>query len=92
MVVKEKRGRKRYILFTHPENFSKDDAYHLFKELLTNLKNKINWKIIRFDNNEGILLVDHKMARQARELIKEKGLNHNIKTKKTSGTIKALMK
>jgi len=87
--VKEKRGRKRYILFEHPEDLDQKKAYAFLKDILDKFKSKIKWKIIRYESKLGILLVDHKISLEVRQtLAKEDGI---IKTKKTSGTIKSLI-
>ena len=90
MVVKEVRGRKRYVLFTHPKELSKKEAHHFFDRNLSKMKAKIKWKIIRYDEVEGVLLIDHKIASSACETINK--ISTSIKTEKTSGTLKALGK
>ena len=35
VVVKEKRGRKRYVLFTHPKKLTKKEAYNFFDGILS---------------------------------------------------------
>ena len=41
MVVKEKRGRKRYVLFTHPKKLTKKEAYNFFDGILSKKDTKI---------------------------------------------------
>ena len=92
MVVKDKRGRKRYILFKHPRNISQKEIYSFLKNLFSELKGKIKWKIIQFEENYGILLIDHKLIKSIREILDQRGMEKGISTTKTSGTLKALMK
>ena len=90
MVVKEVRGRKRYVLFTHPKELSKKEAKYFFERNLSKMKAKIKWEIIRYDEERGVLLLDHKIASSACETINK--ISKSIKTEKTSGTLKALGK
>ena len=90
MVVKEKRGRKRYVLFTHPKKLARREAYSFFDRILSKTDTKIQWKIVRYDNDKGVLLLDHKIASNACETINN--TSESIKTEKTSGTLKALDK
>ena len=90
MVVKEKRGRKRYVLFTHPKELTRKGAYNFFDKILSNTETKIKWKIVRYDNEAGVLLLDHKIASIACETINN--TSKVIKTERTSGTLKALGK
>ena len=90
MVVKEKRGRKRYVLFTHPKKLTKKEAYNFFDGILSKKDTKIKWKIVRYDNEAGVLLLDHKIASIACETINN--TSKVIKTERTSGTLKALGK
>ena len=92
MVVKENRGRKRYILFKHPINIPQKEIYSFLKNLFSELKSKIQWKIVRFEKNYGILLIDHKLIITIREILDQRGMEKGINTIKTSGTLKALMK
>ncbi|SVA83955.1 uncharacterized protein METZ01_LOCUS136809, partial [marine metagenome] len=55
VVVKERRGRKRYILFNHANGVSKDKiAKNLSKEF-EGLDGKIKWKLINYDSKTGIV-------------------------------------
>ena len=90
MVVKERRGRKRYVLFTHPKKLTKKEAYNFFDGILSKKDTKIKWKIVRYDHEVGVLLLDHKIASSACETINN--TSKSIKTEKTSGTLKALDK
>tara|TARA_B100001996_G_scaffold129897_1_gene98720 strand:- start:169 stop:441 length:273 start_codon:yes stop_codon:yes gene_type:complete len=90
VVVKEKRGRKRYVLFTHPKKLTRKEAYNLFDRSISKTETKIKWKIVRYDNETGVLLLDHRIASSTCETINN--ISKSIKTKKTSGTLKALDK
>ena len=92
MVVKDKKGRKRYILFKHPRNIPQKEIHSFLKNLFNELKGKIKWKIIRFEENYGILLIDHKLIITVREILDQRGMDKEIITIKTSGTLKALMR
>ena len=92
MVVKENKGRKRYILFKHPRILSKKQTDILFKDLFKNLKGKISWKLIKFKKDYGILRVDHKIVEEIRLILAQYKSEKGIITTKTSGTLKALMK
>ena len=67
MVVKEKKGRKRYILFSHAKNYSRMKFSEFLSKRLVDNREKIKMKIIKYDSEYGILRVDHSVARQIRE-------------------------
>ena len=46
MVVKEKRGRKRYILFEHSNKGPKINLENFFRNKIGNLESKIKCKLI----------------------------------------------
>ena len=92
MVVKDKKGRKRYLLFKHPKNIPQKEIYSFLKNIFSELKGKIKWKIMRFEEDYGILLIDHKLIITVREILNQRGMEKGINTIKTSGTLKALMK
>ena len=92
MVVKEKRGRKRYILFKHTEKADKNKINTFLKENSEKINGKIRWRIISFDTKQSILLVDHTKANIARVLIEDSHTDLGIESIKTSGTLKALRK
>ena len=92
MVVKEKRGRKRYILFEHTKKIEKKNIKAFLKQHSESINGKIRWRIINFESEKSILLIDHTKARVTRNLIEENGEKLGIKSVKTSGTLKALRK
>ena len=92
MVVKEKRGRKRYILFKHTKKADKNKIKIFLKENSEKINGKIRWRIISFDTKQSILLVDHTKANITRTLIEKYNTDLGIESIKTSGTLKALRK
>lgn len=92
MVVKKRRGRKRYILFNHANGVSKDKiAKNLSKEF-EGLDGKIKWKLINYDSKTGIVRIDHTLATRAREIMNQSETELKIQTIRTSGTLKGLKK
>jgi|TARA_B100001750_G_C15475802_1_gene582394 RNase P/RNase MRP subunit POP5 len=47
---------------------------------------------MKYDSERGIVRVDHKLAKQAREILNRNGTEMKIKTVRTSGTLKGLEK
>ena len=92
MVVKEKRGRKRYILFEHTKKVELNHIKMFLKQNSELINGKIRWRIITFETDKSIMLIDHKKSNIARNLIKENSDKLGIKPIKTSGTLKALQK
>ena len=92
MVVKEKRGRKRYILFEHTKKVEKNNIKAFLKQHSESISGKIRWRIINFENKNSIILVDHTKAIIIRNLIEVNSEKLGIKSIKTSGTLKALQK
>ena len=92
MVVKEKRGRKRYILLERVEKIKKKTIINFFRKHADTLNDKIKWRIIDFKDDYIIILIDHKKTAIARDLIMSNHLELSIKPIKTSGTLKALKK
>ena len=92
MVVKEKRGRKRYILFEHTKKVELNHIKTFLKQNSKLINGKIRWKIINFENEKSIILIDHTKSVITRNLIKENSDKLGIKPVKTSGTLKALTK
>ena len=90
MVVKQKKGRKRYILFTHATITTRDQVNKFLNDNCDSLNGKIRLKLIRYDSTSGILRVDHKVAKQAIRVMNRNGAEMRIKTIKTSGTLKGL--
>ena len=92
MVVKEKRGRKRYILFEHTKKVELNSIKTFLKQNSELINGKIHWRIIKFENEKSIILIDHIKSVITRNLIKENSDKLGIKPVKTSGTLKALTK
>ena len=92
MVVKEKRGRKRYILFEHIKEVELNHIKMFLKKNSELINGKIRWRIINFETNKSIILIDHKKSNITRHLIEKNSDNLGIKPIKTSGTLKALQK
>ena len=92
MVVKEKRGRKRYILFEHTKKVELNNIKTFLKQNSELINGKIRWRIINFENENSIILIDHTKSIITRELIEENSEKLGIKPIKTSGTLKALQK
>ena len=92
MVVKQKRGRKRYILFEH----HKKPEMGLIKSFLNknseNLNGKIRCRIIEFEEKNSIILIDHTKSIILRKLMEDNIDKLGLKPIKTSGTLKALRK
>ena len=91
MVVKEKRGRKRYILFSNSGDISKKDVQNFIKNEIFALGGKIKSKLIKLDLKKGVIRVDHTILSDVRDLM-NKNESLKIKTIRTSGTLKALEK
>ena len=91
MAVKENRGRKRYILFSHSGDNSKNDIQNFIKNEIFALGGKITCKLIKFDLKKGIIRVDHTLLTKVRDIM-NKNKSLKIKTIRTSGTLKALRK
>jgi len=92
LVVKQKRGRKRYLLLEHTEKIKKDDLKSFLKKNSELLKGKIRWRIIAFEDKKSIVLVDHTKSITVRKLIESNREKLGMKPIKTSGTLKALRK
>ena len=92
MVVKEKRGRKRYILFEHTKEVEKNNIKIFLEENSKLINGKIRWKIITFETEKSIILIDHTKSHITRNLIEENREKLGIRPIKTSGTLKALRK
>ncbi len=90
MVVKQNRGRKRYILFSHNSNVSRNQINKFFDSHFKELKGKISSKLMKYNSSNGVLRVDHKLTQQVREIMNDKGREMGIETIRTSGTLKGL--
>tara|TARA_Y100000746_G_scaffold67499_1_gene56284 strand:+ start:557 stop:838 length:282 start_codon:yes stop_codon:yes gene_type:complete len=91
MVVKEKKGRKRYILFTHSSQ-SKHNIEKFIHEKINILKSKIKCRLIKLDSENGIIRVDHRLLTEVRNIMNKKSGELRLKTIRTSGTLKSLKK
>ena len=92
MVVKEKRGRKRYILFNHAKGVPKNKIANVLSKAFEGLGGKIMWKLINYDSRTGVVRVDHKIVARARDIMNQSGTEFEVKTLRTSGTLKGLKK
>ena len=90
MVVKEKRGRKRYIFFKHSNKGPKNNLINFFRTKIGNIESKIKWKLIEVNIENGIVRVDHKLLDKSREIMNNESEELKIITVRTSGTIKGL--
>jgi len=89
MVVKEKRGRKRYILFECSKKIDKSDLDKFIIKEIKPLKSKISCKLVKFNGKRGILLIGHNLLNKSREIMNGK---EEINTIASSGTLKGLSK
>tara|TARA_Y100000739_G_C20338502_1_gene342237 strand:+ start:248 stop:520 length:273 start_codon:yes stop_codon:yes gene_type:complete len=89
MVVKEKRGRKRYILFECSGDLNRIEIETLIVKEINPLKSKIKCKLITFNGKKGILLVGHNLLDESRKIMNQK---QGINTIASSGTLKGLNK
>lgn len=92
MVVKQNRGRKRYILFTHSTKTTRNQINEFLNDKCKELNDKIRLKLMKYNSKNGIVRVDHKLAKQAREIMNRNGTEMKIQTVRTSGTLKGLEK
>ena len=92
MVVKEKKGRKRYILFSHSGKSTKNEIIQFADNKIRILGGKISCKVNEFNDKRGILRVDHHLLAKAREIMNNESGSIEIKTMKSSGTLKSLKK
>lgn len=89
MVVKAKRGRRRYIaLRSLDEGQVPDDALYAF--LNSSLgRHSVRFKVIQFDGRTGIVRVSNEDQHRAIEVINSAGTGH-WETTRTSGTLRTL--
>ena len=92
MVVKEKRGRKRYILFENTEKVDLNNIKIFLKKNSELINGKIRWRIIKFEEKNSIILIDHTKSIILRKLMEDNIDKLGLKPIKTSGTLKALRK
>ena len=86
MVVKDKEGRNRYILFRHSDKISRRIINSFLNEHFSNIK----IKLIKFGTNNGIIKVEHLQSNNVRNIMNSKGKNLELRTIKTSGTLRTL--
>ena len=92
MVVKQKRGRKRYILFEHRKKTEMGIIKSFLNKNSESLRGKIRWRIIEFEEKNSIILIDHTKSIILRKLMEDNIDKLGLKPIKTSGTLKALRK
>ena len=92
MVVKQKRGRKRYILFEHHKKPERGLIKSFLNKNSESLNGKIRWRIIEFEEKNSIILIDHTKSIILRKLMEDNIDKLGLKPIKTSGTLKALRK
>ena len=90
MVVKEKKGRKRYILFRHSNKGPKSNLINFFRKKIGSLEAKIKCKLIKSNTEKGIVRVDHTLSEISKKIMNNESDELKIITIKTSGTIKGL--
>ena len=84
MVVKEKRGRKRYILFEHTKKVELNNIKMFLKQNSELINGKIRWRIITFEKEKCIILIDHTKSHITRNLIEENREKLGIRPIRTS--------
>lgn len=94
MVVKAKRGRRRYIAFVVSEStVSNEDLLSALNSSFSQIGRKVP-KIIQFDGSRGIVRtsdVDKEKAIEALNNISvERGSSFSLRTLRTSGTLRTL--
>ncbi|TQS81190.1 hypothetical protein [Candidatus Methanomassiliicoccus intestinalis] len=82
MVVKSKRGRRRYIVFETTEKISEDELLCSLRSYSENAGIPVP-KVIQFNGNKGIVRVNGTNIDKARALMN----NKDFKTLLTSGTL-----
>ncbi len=90
MVVKEKRGRRRYIAFTSDEKVSNEDLVSALNSAFGERGMKTP-KIIQFDGRKGIVRTsDVDKAKSIEILNSISGRPFSLSTLRTSGTLRTL--
>ena len=92
MTVKEKVGRKRYILIEINREISKGKIRSIIKDKIDDESVKNRWRLINKEGKTIILRVDHKIVDVVRKEINGVTEGVEFKSIKTSGTIKNLKK
>ena len=90
MTVKDKVGRKRYILIETDEQISKMKMKNIMENILNEKNEKIRWRVMNSKEKMMIVRVDHKVSDLVRKELN--GMIEGVKFKslKTSGTMKSL--
>ena len=79
-------------MFTHSVSTTKNQINRFLNDQCKELNDKIRLKLMKYDSKRGIVRVDHKLAKQAREILNKNGTEMKIQTVRTSGTLKGLEK
>jgi|TARA_B100001123_G_C15121441_1_gene951515 RNase P/RNase MRP subunit POP5 len=92
VTVKDKVGRKRYILIEIDKEISKGKIRSIIEHKMDKEIGENRWRLINKEGKTIILRVDHKVADIVRKEMN--GVNEGVEFKsiKTSGTIKSLKK
>ena len=90
MTVKDKVGRKRYILIETGDRVSKMKMKKIMENILNKKNEKIRWRVMNIKEKMMIVRVDHKVSDLVRKELN--GIIEGVKFKslKTSGTMKSL--
>tara|TARA_B100001146_G_C15819154_1_gene280140 strand:+ start:212 stop:508 length:297 start_codon:yes stop_codon:yes gene_type:complete len=90
MTVKDKVGRKRYILIETDEKVSKMKMKKIMENILNEKNEKVRWRVMNSKEKMIIVRVDHKVSDLVRKELN--GMIEGVKFKslKTSGTMKSL--
>ncbi len=92
MTVKDKVGRKRYILIEIDKEISKGKIRSIIGHKIDSKIKGNKWRLINKEGKTIILRVDHKVADIVREEMNSVNEGIEFKSIKTSGTIKSLKK
>ena len=90
MTVKEKIGRKRYILVEMGNKVSKTKMKKIMENILNGKTGKIRWRLMNIKEKTMIVRVDHKIADSVRKELNGVIEGVEFKSLRTSGTMKSL--
>ena len=90
MTVKEKVGRKRYILVEMDNKVSKAKMKKIIGTLLNGTTGKIEWRLMNMKGKTMIVRVDHRIASSVRKELNGVIEGVEFKSLKTSGTMRSL--
>ena len=79
-------------MFTHSVSTTKNQVNRFLNDKCKELNCKIRLKLMKYDSKRGVVRVDHKLAKQARDIMNRNGTEMKIQTVRTSGTLKGLEK